>query len=160
MSSGGFSSLNFGYMRGDPDSNVNENFRILGETFDINPFKAGFTRQVHGSDVRLIKEQDLRAPSDFNRPDCDAVVTSLVATPIFCFVADCAPILLLDDENKVAAAVHCGWRSSVADILKNTLELMKEQGAQLKNITAAIGRQSDSVAMKLGKRLQQHWRDI
>jgi YfiH family protein len=139
VSSGGFSSLNFGYMRGDPDSNVNENFRILGEAFDINPFKAGFTRQVHGSDVRLIKEQDLRAPSDFNRPDCDAVVTSLVATPIFCFVADCAPILLLDDENKVAAAIHCGWRSSVADILKNTLELMKEQGAQLQNITAAIG---------------------
>ncbi len=67
------------------------------------------------------------------------MVTSLVATPIFCFVADCAPILLLDDENKVAAAIHCGWRSSVADILKNTLELMKEQGAQLQNITAAIG---------------------
>ncbi len=139
VSSGGFSSLNFGYMRGDPDDNVNENFRILGEVFDINPFKAGFTRQVHGSAVHLIEESDLRIPSDFNRPSCDAVVTSLIETPIFCFVADCTPILMYDDENKVAAAVHCGWRSSVNDILKNTLELMKKQGAKAGNVAVAIG---------------------
>ena len=139
VSSGGFSSLNFGYMRGDPDENVNENFRILGETFNIDPFNAGFTRQVHGSEVCLIEEHDLRAPFDFNRPDCDAVVTRLPETPVFCFIADCVPILLYDDENKVAAAVHCGWRSSVSDILKNTLELMEKQGARAPSVSAAIG---------------------
>lgn len=139
VSAGGFSSLNFGYMRGDPDENVNENFRLLGEAFGINPFRAGYTRQVHGNAARLISEADLKIPSDFNRPDCDAVVTALNGAPIFCFTADCAPVLLYDDVCRVSAAVHCGWRSSVADILKNTIDLMEMQGAKSQNIAAAIG---------------------
>lgn len=159
VSSGGFSSLNFGYMRGDPDDNVNENFRILGEVFNINPFKAGFTRQVHGSDAHLIGESDLRVPSDFNRPDCDAVVTTLRETPIFCFVADCTPILLYDDENKVAATAHCGWRSSVSDILKNTLELMKKQGAKSQNVVAAIGPSIGQCCFEVGDDVAEALKD-
>ena len=59
--------------------------------------------------------------------------------PLFCFTADCVPALLLDPEAGVAGAVHCGWRSSVADILKNALVQMERLGARPERVRAALG---------------------
>ena len=56
-----------------------------------------------------------------------------------CFVADCVPALLCDGENSVIAAVHCGWRSSAADILGETVKKMCALGARPESIHAAMG---------------------
>ena len=42
-------------------------------------------------------------------------------------------------EHGVIAAVHCGWRSSVADILGVTVEKMCALGAEPESICAAMG---------------------
>ena len=49
------------------------------------------------------------------------------------------PVLLWDSEGRAIGAVHCGWRSSVGDILKNALEAMGSLGAESSTICAAIG---------------------
>ena len=41
--------------------------------------------------------------------------------------------------NKVVGAIHCGWRSTVADIMGNAVEKMVSLGADPKEICAAIG---------------------
>ena len=58
---------------------------------------------------------------------------------LFCFTADCVPVLLCDAERHVAAAVHCGWRSSVADILGEAVGKMVSLGARPEAICAALG---------------------
>ena len=47
--------------------------------------------------------------------------------------------LLYDPAHAVAGAVHCGWRSSVGDILYNALEAMASLGAEPGSIRAAFG---------------------
>jgi YfiH family protein len=54
--------------------------------------------------------------------------------------ADCVPILLFDKQSKVIAAVHSGWRGTVARILALTLQEMRSvYGTKGENIVAAIG---------------------
>lgn len=139
VSAGGFSSLNLGFGRGDPDENVFENYRRLGAALELDSFSASFTKQVHGADVRIVEAADRCSPGDPAPCEADGLVTAVLDLPIFCFTADCVPVLLHDPVHKVAAAVHCGWRSSVADILGVTIEKMCSLGAVAEDIRAAIG---------------------
>lgn len=139
VSSNGFSSLNLGFGRGDPAENVLENYRQLGAALELDCFSAAFTKQVHGVDVRTVDERDRCAPGEPAPCEADGLVTAVPGLPIFCFTADCVPVLLHDARHNVAAAVHCGWRSSVGDILGVTLERMCGLGAMPEDIRAAIG---------------------
>ena len=48
-------------------------------------------------------------------------------------------MLLEDPAHGVVAAVHCGWRGSVQDILGAALEQMRSLGARPEDVSAAIG---------------------
>lgn len=53
--------------------------------------------------------------------------------------ADCLPLLMVDVEAEVIAAVHCGWRGTVAGIAEHAVEKMAELGAHTERIVAAMG---------------------
>lgn len=53
--------------------------------------------------------------------------------------ADCLPLLLADVDARIIAAVHCGWRGTVAGIAANALHTMTSLGADPARIVAAIG---------------------
>ena len=135
----GFSSLNLGSNRGDDPEAVRENYRRVCALMGVGIDDCAVTRQVHGKVVRVVTEADRHvcmAPVPY---EADGIVTNVKNLPILCFVADCVPALLCDDHNGVAAAVHCGWRSSVADILGEAVEKMCSLGAQRERICAAMG---------------------
>lgn len=66
-------------------------------------------------------------------------MTNIKGLPLLIYIADCVPVLLHDPEAEVIAAVHCGWKSSVADILGVMVGKMTALGARPENIRAAIG---------------------
>ncbi len=138
VSEGIFSSLNLAMSRGDDPDAVEENYRRLTAAVGVDAGKIALTRQVHGNNVRVVTGPDAGL-SDASRPECDGLVTAERGLALFCFTADCVPVLLCDTENGVAGAVHCGWRSSVADILGAAVEKMEELGARAESICAAIG---------------------
>lgn len=139
VSHGSLASLNLGFGRGDCAETVHENYRRLGAALGINPFSAAFTKQVHGAHVRVVTGADRCAPGDSAPCDADGLVTAEPELPIFCFTADCVPALLHDARHGVIGAVHCGWRSSVADILGAALEKMAALGARPEDVHAAFG---------------------
>jgi YfiH family protein len=54
--------------------------------------------------------------------------------------ADCIPILLVDERLRAVAAVHAGWRGTVARIAERALEAMGERfGTRAADVHAAIG---------------------
>ena len=53
--------------------------------------------------------------------------------------ADCAPILMVDPEARVIAAVHAGWRGALAGVAQNAVARMAERGARAERICAAVG---------------------
>jgi len=139
VSTGSLASLNLGENRGDDPERVRENYRRFAEAVGFDPARMVFTRQVHGAAVRTVTAADahtLFAPVPW---EADGIVTGEPGLALVCFTADCVPVLLRDGEGRACAAVHCGWRSSVADILKNAVETMRAQGAQPRDIRAAVG---------------------
>lgn len=139
VSTGHLSSLNLISNHGDAPENIRENFSRVAALFGAGPDDCAVTRQVHGNTVRAVTEADRHACLSPVPYEADGIVTATPGLPIFCFTADCVPVLLCDPEAGVIGAVHCGWRSSVADILKNALEAMRRLGSQPGNVRAAIG---------------------
>lgn len=132
-------SLNLGEHRGDEPANVTENYRRFAEALGFDMGRMVFPHQVHGNAVRTVTSADihtLHTPVPF---DADGLATAERGLTLICFTADCVPTLLCDEGAGVIAAVHCGWRSSVADILGNALESMKALGARPEQVSAAIG---------------------
>ena len=139
VSGGIFSSLNLATGRGDAQENVRENYRLLGEATGIPTHHMAFTRQVHGAEVRVVTHADAHTLFDDVPYEADGLVTSERGLALICFTADCVPVLLCDETHGVIAAVHCGWRSSVADILGKAVAKMCALGAEPVAISAAIG---------------------
>lgn len=139
ISQGYLESLNLGENCGDREENVIENYRRLLEGLGLRQQELCFTRQLHGSTVRIVTDEDRRPLFSPFTYEADGIVTDVKGLPLLCFAADCVPVLLCDTVAGVAAAVHCGWRSTVADILGETVGKMQGLGARPGNISAAIG---------------------
>lgn len=139
VSRGEFSSLNLGSNRGDEPEAVRENYRRLCALMGVGIDGMAVTNQVHGNEVRIVTQEDRHVCLSQVPYEADGLVTNVKGLPILCMVADCVPVLLWDGEHSVAGAIHCGWRSSVGDILKNALDKMVSLGAEPGSIRAAIG---------------------
>lgn len=139
VSTGEFASLNLASNRGDDPEAVRENYRRVCALMGAGIDEGAVTRQVHGTAVRIVTEKDRHMCLSVCPYEADGIVTSVKGMPISCMTADCVPVLLCDAEHGVIGAVHCGWRSSVGDILKNAVEQMESLGAQRESLCAAIG---------------------
>lgn len=87
-------------------------------------------RQVHSDNVLWMKE--------VGRPEAtDAVITDKPGLCVCVKTADCIPVLLYDERQRIVAAVHAGWRGTVARIVQKTIEQMKPLNP--KDLHAIIG---------------------
>ena len=139
VSTGHLSSLNLISGHGDEPENIRENFRRVAALMGAGPDDCAVTKQVHGAVVRLVDERDRHVCLSTVPYEADGIATATRQLPLFCFTADCVPVLLYEKDGKAAAAVHCGWRSSVGDILGEALRQLKTLGAQAQDLCAAIG---------------------
>ena len=139
VSAGRLSSLNLSVRRGDSAENVRENWRRLGEAAGMDLTEVVYARQIHSRIVPIVTRADAQNPWLAPHLECDGFVTAEPGLPVAIFVADCIPVLLEDLAHGVVAAVHCGWRGSVQDILGAALSQMRSLGARPEDVSAAIG---------------------
>ncbi len=139
VSSGVLASLNLGENRGDAPENVIENYRLLGEATGIHTEHMAFTRQVHGNTVRVVTSEDVHTLLTPVPYDADGLVTNEPGLAIIAFTADCVPVLVCDKAHGVIAALHCGWKPTVADIMGAAVEKMTALGAKPEDMQIAIG---------------------
>lgn len=133
-------SMNTGFFRGDDDALVNENIGILCELSGVSR-NVVCTPQIHSDIVRYVTEENIGEGSVRGVPfACDGFVTDRPEVSLLVRVADCTPILMCGkkaDGSPAIAAVHAGWKGTVADISVRAIEKMRELGAE--DIRAAIG---------------------
>ena len=103
-------------------------------TRQANPTTDITLRQVHSNRVW---NADNLADRD---AEGDALVANQVGRAIGIRTADCVPLLLLDRRTRAVAAIHAGWRGTVARIATGTIrKLTAEFDAQPADLYAAIG---------------------
>lgn len=133
-------SMNTGFFRGDGDALVMENIKELCRLSGASE-NVVCTPQIHSDIVRYVTEENIGEGSVREVPfSCDGFVTDRPGVSLLVRVADCTPILLCGkktDGAPVIAAVHAGWKGTVADIGAKAAEKMRLLGAE--DIRAAVG---------------------
>lgn len=120
---------------GDEETVYSDNRKELARLLNIEIGQLVFPRQTHSDTVC-----DLDTVPKSEISDTDALVTNKPGICLCVQTADCVPVLLFDPGKKVIAAVHAGWRGTVAKIVANTVNVMKEKyGCDPKTILVAIG---------------------
>jgi YfiH family protein len=137
VSSGLFASLNCGYGSADAPGNVAENRARAAGCFGLAPERLLTLHQIHSTRVLNVGEAGLwRSPG---APQADAMVTSEPGVALGVLSADCAPVLLADQQRQVIGAAHAGWRGALAGVVEATIEAMERLGARREHMRAAVG---------------------
>jgi YfiH family protein len=142
VSVGRFEGLNLGGRWGDDPAAVAENLRRVAVAGGFSAGQLRRARQVHGAAVLAATEVGEGSEGDavwVRRGD------GLVAGVM---TADCVPVLLVDREGTVAAAVHSGWKGTVADIVGAAVRTLAVEPSRL---LAAIGPCIEVEAFEVGE---------
>ncbi|MFN0036792.1 MAG: peptidoglycan editing factor PgeF [Saprospiraceae bacterium] len=139
-----FQSLNLGKNTADSPANIAENRSRFCATLGFFPEQMAWSKQVHGHEIR-----DVAAPG--GAEGFDALVTDVPGILLVVSVADCTPILVFDKGQNAVAAIHAGWRSTVADIVSKTLAFMaKTFGTRGGDCYAYVGACIDECSFEVG----------
>ena len=134
-STGKFKSLNCALSSNDKKKNILKNLQIVGDKIKITAKEIVLLNQIHSNKFYYLNNNSVLN----NKFEGDALVTDMKNIPIAVLTADCAPILIYDESNKMIAAIHAGWKGAYKDIVKKVIKFMIKKGCSTKNITAVIG---------------------
>jgi YfiH family protein len=149
-------SLNLAGFNEDTAENILENRRRFLKLFPREPGKWALAGcwQVHGSDVRLINNIPEAKPAEDARGDtlyCDAIVSNASGVLAGVKTADCVPILIGDPKSGAFAAVHAGWRGTLAEVVIKALQRMTAAyNTDPSEVRAAIGPAAGSCCYEVG----------
>ena len=142
VSQGYLGSMNLSTARGDTPENVQENLRRLGECIGFEPKNLVLSHQTHTANVRTVTEADRGCGIVKERPyqDVDGLITNVPGLMLMTFYADCVPLFFVDPVHRAVGLTHSGWRGTVQQIGRVTLERMREEyGTRPEDVIAAIG---------------------
>jgi YfiH family protein len=92
-------------------------------------------KQIHSDRVLIAN-----AASDGTVGEGDALITSQPGTLVAIRTADCLPILIADPGRSAVAAIHAGWRGTVAHISSLTVEKLSAAfGCRPSGLIAVVG---------------------
>ena len=88
----------------------------------------------------------------------DALITSEAGNWIGVRTADCVPILIADPEKRAVAAIHAGWRGTVASIVTQAVERMTHEfGTNPDRLLVAIGPAIGPCCFEVGPEVAQQF---
>jgi YfiH family protein len=123
-------TLNLGGFVGDDPAHVAENWRRLEAATGLAFARV---RQVHGA--RAVRASAPGEPVE----EADVVVSAAPGLAACVSVADCVPVLLADPRTGAVAAVHAGWRGTLARAAAEGVAALAAEGARPGDLLAAIG---------------------
>jgi hypothetical protein len=126
--------LNLGFTEWDSRENVLKNREVFQSALDASDADLIPLKQFHSAVVHFFEQ----APAEARRGD--ASFTNKAGLLLGIQTADCVPILLVDPKKRAVAAVHAGWRGTLARIAGKTVgEMRMKFGCKPADILAALG---------------------
>jgi YfiH family protein len=126
-----------------------DHVRDLAEA--IGARDVAMVNQVHGREVVVLR-RGLPVPDP--RPEADALVSDAVDVAIAVRAADCVPLLMADRARGAVAAVHAGWRGTVARVAVAAVDALgREFGTRPQDLIVAIGPNIGGCCYEVGSEL-------
>lgn len=152
VSRGRFESLNLGRRWGDEPGNVDENLRRVAAAGGFLPDQLRLVRQVHGAAAWRASALTPGAEGDalWARAGDGPVVVGVMT-------ADCVPVLLADRAATAVAAIHSGWRGTVANVVGATVAALAGDGVEPSQLVAAIGPCIEVEAFEVGEEVAEQF---
>jgi len=118
------------------NSKLEKKRREIARRLNISYSRITTGEQVHKDGIAIVGEKDLGRKF----PATDGLITNQSNIPLAIFVADCPPIFILDPQKKIGALLHAGWRSTIAGISPQAVEIMARVfRVKPKNLLVVIG---------------------
>jgi purine-nucleoside/S-methyl-5'-thioadenosine phosphorylase / adenosine deaminase len=137
----------------DAAENILENRRRFLKLFPGQWALAGCW-QVHGADVRVVQSVEDAKPAENTLGEtiyCDVIVSNANGVLAAVKTADCVPILLGDRLTRAFAAVHAGWRGTLATAVVVAVQRLKDEyGVKPENLRVAIGASAGPCCYEVG----------
>ncbi|HKJ83207.1 MAG TPA: peptidoglycan editing factor PgeF [Mariprofundaceae bacterium] len=123
---------NLGYGLGDSDGQVDRHLEGFVQDAGL-PQSPHQVRQVHGIGVLGCEGR-----GGMHAGEADILIAREPGCPVGVRVADCLSVLLVDPRVSIVAAVHAGWRGTVAGAVREAVEVMHRQGTDPANLIAVL----------------------
>ena len=137
----------------DAAENILENRRRFLKLFPGEWILAGCW-QVHGADVRVVQTLEDAKPAENQLGEtvyCDVIVSDAKGVLAGVKTADCVPILIGDPVTGAFAAVHAGWRGTLAKaVIAGVERLAGEYDVRPENLRVAIGASAGACCYEVG----------
>jgi purine-nucleoside/S-methyl-5'-thioadenosine phosphorylase / adenosine deaminase len=132
---GQYASLNVSYRVGDDPKVVSQNVCDMKLEVGIHDGRIVTMKQVHGDHIVEVKDNNLKEAGE-----ADGMITEIPDVFLGVLTADCVPILFVQPEKKLVAAVHAGWRGTLAAIAEKMVHQLKEKdGVVIDQLEVALG---------------------
>ena len=126
--------LNLGFTEWDTKENVLENRRRFQSALGALDLKLISLKQIHSDVIHLFDTAPAKPCQG------DASITNRPGLLLGTQTADCVPILLVDPKKRAVAAVHAGWRGTLARIVVKAIGQMQMQfQCNPADLLAAVG---------------------
>ncbi|MFY9690612.1 MAG: peptidoglycan editing factor PgeF [Candidatus Acidiferrales bacterium] len=137
---GSADALNLGFTEWDSRERVLENRTKFFHALGADKMRIVTLRQIHSDLIHRVDRVDELSSRFSEAPKADALFTREPGVLLAVQTADCIPILLVDPKQRAVAAIHSGWRGTLARIAAKTLGRMQmEFGTRPEDVFAAIG---------------------
>lgn len=144
-------ALNLGFTEWDDRERVVANRRKFSSAIGSGKTAQLITMRQFHSDVIHVS-----AEPSADSPKADALIARVPGLLLGVQTADCVPILLADTRRHAVAAIHAGWRGTLARIAVKTLGKMKmEFGTRPGDVVAALGPAIGSCCYEVGPEVTQ-----
>ncbi len=134
VSQGIYESLNCGIGSKDKKEDVQKNLEIVSENFNLKKNYLILMNQTHSNKVQIIENKN-----NLERIDADAMLTKNNKFALGVLTADCAPILIYEENEKIVGCIHAGWKGAINGIIENTLNKLNNIGGDIKHVTVCVG---------------------
>lgn len=143
VSEGNYATFNLGMYSEDDIDCIAENRERLARILNIPEEDIIVPHQTHDDKVLIIDEAFLRK-TDLEKVrmlnGMDALITNQKNICIGITTADCVPVLVYDSDKEILAAVHAGWKGTVAKIAgKTVMKMIEAFGCNPDNLYIGIG---------------------
>ncbi|MDD6207322.1 MAG: peptidoglycan editing factor PgeF [Clostridiales bacterium] len=142
VSKGELSSMNLSYSRGDEIENVTQNYRRMGRAIGFSVENLVLSDQIHETKVIPVTKRDCQGSELYTKKlhGVDGLVTNEKDVVLATSYADCVPLFFVDPEHQAIGSSHAGWRGTVGEIGKKTVETMAQQyGSKPEKLHVVIG---------------------